>query len=256
MSESRTIVLSASDLVVGYAKKALLPPIAFAVESSQTWAIAGPNGSGKSTLLRTLLGLLPPVAGTYAAPERIGYVPQRSQLDGRLPGRVVDVVASGLDEGMSFLRPGHVRRGRADVTRALKLTRCSDLEKQRFSELSEGQKQRVLIARAVVRSPQLLVLDEPTSAMDISAEHRVMHLLDEIRNDAGIAVLLVSHHLAVVAEFATHLAVLDRDLGSVVAGPIREAGADPRVQKRYGRIFVDAERHTASHFATEELTDD
>jgi zinc transport system ATP-binding protein len=255
MEDSQATVMSASELVVGYAKKALLPPISFAVEQGQTWAIAGPNGSGKSTLLRTLLGLLPPVSGNYMAPERIGYVPQRSLLDGRLPGRVIDVVASGLDEGFSFLRPGHVRSGRDAVTRALELTRCSDLERQRFSELSEGQKQRVLIARAVVRSPRLLVLDEPTSAMDISAEHRVMHLLDDIRNDAGIAVLLVSHHLAVVSEFATHLAVLDRDLGSVVTGAIDEAGADPIVQKRYGRLFVDSERHSASHFAVEEPAD-
>lgn len=256
MIDSPNTVLRASDLVVGYAKRGLLPPISFAVEPGQTWAIAGPNGCGKSTLLRTLLGLLPPVSGRYRAPDRIGYVPQRSQLDGRLPGRVIDVVASGVDEGWSFLRPGHARKGRSAVNRALELTRCTDLQLERFSELSEGQKQRVLIARAVVRSPSLLVLDEPTSAMDISAEHRVMHLLDDIRNDAGIAVLLVSHHLAVVAEFATHLAVLDRDLGSVVTGTIHHAGADPIVQKRYGRLFLDAERHTDSHFAVEGGPDD
>lgn len=252
MNEASQSVLKVEDLLVGFSRTALLPPISFEVWPGQTWAIAGPNGAGKSTLLRTLLGLLPPIGGSFRAPRRIGYVPQRSRLEGRSPGRVVDIVTSGLDEGLSFLRPGHTRRRHDTVEQALELTRCTDLRKERFSELSEGQKQRVLIARAIVRSPELLVLDEPTSAMDIAAEHRVLHLLDDIRRDAGIAVLLVSHHLAVVAEFATHLVVLDRDLRSVVTGPLGEAGGAPEVQRRYGRLFIDAERHTESHYSVSE----
>jgi ABC-type Mn2+/Zn2+ transport system ATPase subunit len=251
MNQATQSVLAVEDLLVGFSRTPLLPPISFEVHARETWAIAGPNGAGKSTLLRTLLGLLPPVGGSFRKPGRVGYVPQRSQQVGGMPGRVVDVVTGGLDEGLSFMRMGHLRKRRAAVEDALALTHCQELRKERFSELSEGQKQRVLIARAIVRSPELLILDEPTSAMDIAAEHRILHLLDDIRRDAGIAVLLVSHHLAVVAEFATHLVVLDRDLWSVVAGPLDVAGADPAVQKRYGRLFLDAERHTDSDYTVD-----
>lgn len=244
-----TTVLRADELRVGYGRKALLPPVTFTAQTGELWAVAGPNGSGKSTLLKTMLGLLPPVSGTYTAPLRVGYVPQRSRLNGWIPGRVFDVVASGVDEGASFLKPHFLKTRRGAIADALALTLCTDLRNEPYAQLSEGQKQRVLIARAIVRSPQLLVLDEPTSAMDITAEHRVMHLLEEIRTNAGPTILLVSHHLAVVAEFATHLIVVDRDRNSVAAGTIDKVGANEIVQRRYGRLFLDAERHTDSHLA-------
>lgn len=242
-------LLRVADLRVGYGGAPLLPPIDFAVRRGELWAIAGPNGAGKTTLLKTLLGLVSPLSGTMEMPPRVGYVPQRTRLGGRLPGRVVDVIRSGVDEGWSFLRPGHLRRRRGDVERAMELTGCAELLRQDFRQLSEGQKQRVLVARALAGVPDILVFDEPTSAMDIETEHRTMHLLDEIRTTADVGVLLVSHHLAVVAEFATHLVVLDRDLQNVVAGPIGDVGRDPAVTSRYGDLFVDPQKHTASHFA-------
>lgn len=244
----RPPLLSVRTLRVGYGRNALLPPISFQVRSGEMWAIAGPNGAGKSTLLKTLLGLHPPLDGAIQLDGRIGYVPQRSATVARLPGRVRDVVASGVDGGWSFLRPGTIRAKRASIDRALELAHASAWAKQPFDQLSEGQKQRVRIARALAGESSLLVLDEPTSAMDIESEHRVMHLLDELRCQADVGVLLVSHHIAVVAEFATHVLVLDRDLQSVVAGPIEEVGRAPEVISRYGEIFVDAERHTATRF--------
>lgn len=249
MTPSTPSLLTVRDLRVGYGREVLLPAIDFAVGRGELWAVAGPNGAGKSTLIRTILGLQPSMGGTIALGGRVGYVAQRARVSGRMPGRVIDVVTSGLDTGWSFLRPGYLGLRRAAVERAMEITRTAELRRMQFDTLSEGQKQRVLVARALAAGGELLVLDEPTSAMDIEAEHRVMHLLDDVRARADVGVLLVSHHIAVVAEFATHLVVLDRDLQSAVCGPLSEVGRRAEVTSRYGDMFVDPKRHSASHFA-------
>lgn len=242
-------LLSASALSIGYRGRPLLPPVSFDVAPGELWGVIGPNGSGKSTLLRTLLGLKPALSGKVSASAVMGYVPQRSPYGVGLPGRVRDFVAGGADLGWSFARPGALRSKRDAIDRAIKRAHVEDIADQRLDQLSEGQRQRAAIARALAGESRLLVLDEPTSAMDVESEHRVMHLLDEIRASNEFAVLLVSHHVAVVAEFATHILVFDRDLGSVVAGPIEAAGRSPAVISRYGELFIDPQRHTASHFA-------
>lgn len=232
-----SIQLRLSELEVGYGS-ALLPPISASVAAGEQWALIGPNGSGKSTLLRTILGLQRAIAGGVEVVGRIGYVPQRTALNRTMPVRVTDMVRSGADTGWSFLSPVYLRQHRDTVTRAMHDTQTLDLAQQQFQSLSEGQKQRVLVARALAAEPQLLVLDEPSAAMDHAAEERLFELLRTLRRDRDLAVVLVSHHLTVAAHYATHALLVDKDRGLAISGTMEEVAHHRATQDRYGDMLI------------------
>jgi len=230
-------------LQIGYAGRSILPPLDLAVGGGQAWALVGRNGSGKTTAMRTLLGLLPPIAGRIerALGVRIGYVPQRATVDASVPGRVVDVVRAGLDHGWRFLDPRVPLRGGAAVKRALEAVDALDLRRQHFARLSEGQKQRVLIARALVAEPALMVLDEPTSALDPVSEEGIFGLLDRLRRQRDLALVIASHQLSYVPRFATHALLLDREHGVALAGTAAEILTAPAFHARYGAAAAGLE---------------
>ena len=232
-------LLAAHALQIGYHGRAALPPIDFRVEAGQMWALIGRNGSGKTTLLRTLLGLLPRVGGGLerGGGARIGYVPQRLEMDLSVPMRSLDLVRGGQDTGYSFLNPMAPFRARASLQRALSDTGAADFAGRQFSTLSEGQKQRVLLARALSMDPALLVLDEPTSAMDAAAEATAFELISTLMARRNLGVIVVAHHLAVLAQRATHLVYLDADCRLVLAGPAEQVAHDPRFVEHYGELF-------------------
>lgn len=223
-------------LVAGYAGRALLPPLSLTIARGELWALVGRNGSGKSTLLRTLMGVLPRVAGRLDGPAglRIAYVPQRGDYDPSVPARVIDFVRGGIDRGWSFLDPLRILRHRADVLGALEAADVAPLRDQPFQQLSEGQRQRVLIARALVSAPDLLVLDEPTSAMDPVHEREVFALLDRLRRDRGVAVLVASHQMELMPRYATHAVLVDRERGVALADRVEAVLASSAFQSRYG----------------------
>jgi ABC-type Mn2+/Zn2+ transport system ATPase subunit len=231
-------LLAAEALQIGYNGRAALPPIDFRVEAGQMWALIGRNGSGKTTLLRTLLGLLPRVGGRLdRGNTRIGYVPQRLEMDLSVPMRSIDLVRGGQDTGYSFLDPLAPFRGRAAVHRALEDTGALDFAGRQFATLSEGQKQRVLLARAISMDPALLVLDEPTSAMDAAAEATAFDLISTLMTRRSLGVIVVAHHLAVLARRATHLVYLDADCNLVLSGPAEIVAHDPTFVAHYGDLF-------------------
>ena len=239
------MLIEVENLVVGYQKTPILPAVSFAVEEGEVWGIIGPNGSGKSTLLKTLLGLLPPITGKVKlnANTRLGYVAQRHSLDPAIPSRVIDVVTGGVELGWSFLSPTHVIKSRERIQRAMTDADVLRLQDRQFNELSEGQKQRVLLARALASDPQMIVLDEPTSAMDQTAERQVFELLGELRKKRGLAVLLVSHHLPVLGEFATHAIYVDSDEQVMIPGDIETVCHCNECVTRYGDA-LNRHRHT------------
>lgn len=238
------MLLNVEHLEVGYQKKPILPPVSFTVEPGEVWGIIGPNGSGKSTLLKTILGLLTPIKGRVERSESvIGYVAQRHALDPSVPSRVVDVVAAGVETDWSFLKPWHPRHNRDAIEQAMADCDIRDLRNHQFNQLSEGQKQRVLLARALASNPQLIILDEPTSAMDQTAERAVFELLTALRKKRGIAVLLVSHHLPVLGEFATHAVYVDRDEQVMITGDIDTVCHCNECVARYGDA-LHRHRHT------------
>jgi zinc transport system ATP-binding protein len=233
---SGAVLITLHDLVLGHGGRAILPPLTTAIHAEETWALVGRNGSGKTTLLRTLLGLLPRVGGSIERRPGLAvtYVPQRGDYDLTVPARVHDFVRGGLDRDWTFLRPGRFWRHRDAIEAAMAETDVTRIAHRRFAELSEGQKQRVLIARALVSEPQVLVLDEPTSAMDTVAERAVFELLDRLRRGRGLAIVMASHQMAFLPSFATHAVFVDRDHGVVRAGAAAEVARDVHFQSHYG----------------------
>jgi len=230
-------LLRCDRLVVGYKGRPLLPPIDFTIAHGQLCAVVGRNGAGKTTWFRTLMGLLPPVAGSLETCRRdapMAYIPQRSRLDPIFPLRCRDVVAMGLERGRSFLRPWLSGAARRRVHRALEQMGALELARTAFRELSEGQKQRVLMARLLVSAPELVVLDEPTAAMDQVAEQETMIRIDALRQEHQLAVMIVSHHLPVVSRFADQVIFLDKDSQKVVTGTPSHVFAHPSFRDRYG----------------------
>ena len=241
-ADQRTPLLTAARLEVGYSGRAIVPPLDFAIRPGEIWSLAGRNGAGKSTLLKTLLGLLPRVRGRLDRRDglTVSYVPQRGDYDLTVPSRVIDFVRGGVDRGWSFLVPGHIARRHPIVREVMQEAGVLALARQSFSELSEGQKQRVLIARAMVYRPDLIVLDEPTSAVDPMSERRVFELLDRLRQRYDLAILMASHQMHFVPEFASHVIFVDRDDGVAVAGTVRAVMRHRAFVEHYGVVLSDA----------------
>jgi ABC-type Mn2+/Zn2+ transport system ATPase subunit len=156
----------------------LLRGVSLAISPGDFLAVVGPNGGGKTTLLRTVLGVLPPLAGrrVQPAPLRVGYVPQRDHVDAYWPLTVAEVAIMGR---YRLVAPGRRTgaRDREAVKSALARVGISDLSERPFRTLSGGQRQRTLIARALAAEPQLLALDEPTTGMDPAAELDALDVL-------------------------------------------------------------------------------
>lgn len=235
-------LVTAEALRVGYHGQAILPPMDFSMGGCEFWALIGRNGSGKTTLLRTMLGLLPRIDGELRMMPglRMGYVPQRSTLDTSVPMRVIDLVRSGLDRGWSFLDPLLHRKEHDRVERVLEETQLTALARRQYRTLSEGQKQRALLARVMVGEPQLLVLDEPTSAMDAVAEEAAFGLVERLKETHDLAVIVVSHHLKVIRSRASHILFVDIDDSIVLAGSLDEVSEAEAFQRRYGSEFREA----------------
>jgi zinc transport system ATP-binding protein len=227
-------LLRCADLTVGHGGRAILPAISLSVDAGEVFAVIGRNGSGKTTFLRTLLGLLPPVGGQVelAPGLPVTYLAQRSTLDELYPLSALDVVRLGALRGLSFFGR-RARSAEARSAAALDELGVGELAKRPYRALSEGQKQRVLLARLVASNAALAVLDEPTSAMDSVAERETMELIARLRTEHGMTILVVSHLLPSVVEHADRALLLAPDEQEVALGTPREVLAHPVFQRRY-----------------------
>jgi ABC-type Mn2+/Zn2+ transport system ATPase subunit len=190
-------LLSLRGASFGYAGRAVISGVDLEIEPAAFLGIVGPNGAGKTTLMRGMLGLLEPLEGEVVRrTTATGYVPQRETLDPVYPLSVQEVVSMGA---YGRLR-GWRRLGREErelVSRSLERVGLGDQPRRRFSRLSGGQRQRALIARALVMQPRLLLLDEPTSGVDLTSQKAIVALLQELNREEALAILLVSHQLDV-----------------------------------------------------------
>jgi ABC-type Mn2+/Zn2+ transport system ATPase subunit len=218
-------IITFENLSIGYNHEPILSSISLSVNRGNFTAILGSNGSGKSTMLKTVLGLIPAVAGrivfaaSSGAPLVFGYVPQTTVLDPLYPFTGFDVALMGA---YGRVKPGRfVPSGDRALTRqCLEAAGAHSFAHVRFAELSGGQKQRVLIARALVTRPDILVLDEPTAGVDAAATHAVLEFISKIHREKEITVLLVTHDLPIVREHAQHVIWLHQ--GKVMHGPVAE----------------------------------
>ena len=182
------LLINAQDIEVRHGDTRALFGVSLAINAGEIVTIVGPNGSGKSTLLRALIGAVPLNKGTVThAPElRIGYVPQKLSVDTALPLTVLRFLSLPKRVPLDKARSALARTG------------VEGLENRQLSGLSGGQMQRVLLARAILNDPQILVLDEPTQGLDQPASASFYRLIETLRDDMGCAILMVSHELHVV----------------------------------------------------------
>ena len=229
--------LRCDGLVVGHGGVPLLPPVTAAIRPGEFWAVIGRNGSGKSSWIRTLLGLLAPVSGQVIREPLdlpLAYIPQRTTYDPIVPLQAETVVRMGLERGRSFLVPGFAGRREGEVRAAMEAADCADLASHCFRTLSEGQKQKVLLARVLVGDPALAFFDEPTAAMDVVAEGEALSRLEELRRERTIGLVVVSHYLEVAARYADRVLFLDREGQIAIHGPPAEIFASEGFLARYG----------------------
>ncbi len=202
-------VVRFEDVSLGYGRRRVLEGLTFDIHAGEFLGIIGPNGAGKTTLLRGILGLVRPAAGRIcsAGKARYGYVMQRQFLDTRFPFTVQDVVRMGR---LGRKRPWQRLAGEdlRHVGNALEMTGLACLAKRLYRELSGGERQRTLIARALASRPDLLLLDEPTNDMDLKGENQILGLVRKIQREAGVTIVLVSHLLHVVLNYAERLMFL------------------------------------------------
>jgi zinc transport system ATP-binding protein len=210
------------NLDAAYHGKVVLSKVSLSIMEHDFIGIIGPNGGGKTTLLKVIMGLMKPLKGTVAYTidrSEIGYLPQGSQLDERFPITVKEVVASGLDQ--KFWPGGRSRSSqKLQLESILQKVGIYDLQSRPIGELSGGELQRTMLARAIVSSPRLLVLDEPDNFVDNRFEMELYALLREL-NDS-MAVLLVSHDIGIISPYIKTIACVNRDLHYHTSNEINE----------------------------------
>ena len=212
------LALEITNLNVYFGEDCALEDISLNVEEKEFLGIIGPNGGGKTTLLKAILGLVQPRSGTIrifgetgdAARRNIGYVPQFSRFDRRFPISVEEVVLMGRMTGRNPWLVRYDSRDRRMVDELLGRLDIADLKTKQIGQLSGGQLQRVLIARALAVEPRILVLDEPTASVDSGSKTRIYEILKELNQD--ITILIVTHDLSAVSSNIDRIACLNQQL--------------------------------------------
>ena len=200
------------------------------VHCGQLVALIGPNGAGKSTLLRALLGerdyegnILFSVPGSRRAKARIGYVPQSPNFDPGDPVSVADLFACCLSRRPAFL--GQSKSDRELTLECLERVHGEDLIDKRVGTLSGGELQRVLLALALEPMPNILILDEPLSGVDIEGQTDLMDMLDEIRKSYDLSILMTTHDFSMLPRYADRVVLIDHEVK--IQGEAKEVLASP-----------------------------
>ena len=226
-------------LTAGYpSNRHALNNVHFTVESGERVAIIGPNGAGKSTLFKAIVGVLPFTAGhisingedCHSSHSNVGYVPQQSAIDWSFPVSVFDVVMMGRSRHIGWFRlPG--KDDRAIVHDILQHLSLGDLTNRQISELSGGQRRRVFIARALAQDTRIMVMDEPFTGVDQTAEQEIIETLGILTNH-GITILLSTHHMENAALHFDKILILKSEV--LAYGPPAEVMKPENLTRAFG----------------------
>ncbi len=215
-------ILSVQNLFFRYQETDVLHDISFNVDQGDYIGLVGPNGSGKTTLVRIILGMLKPYRGKIRIfgrenPEfkdrrRIGYLPQKlTNLNPRFPATVREIVSLGLLSNKRF--PKYLSRNdEAAIDAALDSLGIGNIKNNFIADLSGGQLQRVLAARAIVNNPDFLILDEPTTALDPEMRERFFQLLKDLNKNRSVTIVMVTHDTGTIGKYASKLLYIDKTI--------------------------------------------
>ncbi|HZO76670.1 MAG TPA: metal ABC transporter ATP-binding protein [Solirubrobacteraceae bacterium] len=260
--------LEVDGVTVRLGGRTVLDDVSFSIRTGEFCGLIGANGAGKTTLFRVILGLQPPASGQVAVGRRrrsgrdVGYVPQKFFLDPDMPLRGLDLIALGLDgQRLGIRLPSRSRRVR--VQEMVEAVDAGSFADERVGRLSGGEQQRILIAHALISSPQLLLLDEPLANLDLRSAQEVVGLLSRIAAEQQIAVLISAHEmnpLLPVMERIVYLAA-----GRAASGTADEVvrsdvlsnlyGHHVDVLRVHGRVLVVAGAGQDEHAALDEAGD-
>jgi zinc transport system ATP-binding protein len=225
-------IISVDNLTFCYSGLEVISDISFTVKKGDYLGIAGPNGSGKSTLIKNILGILQPQKGRiniFGQPlvsfnqwNRIGYLPQRiNALNQHFPGTVEEIVQLGMK-----------KRNTVGLKRALEMMGIAHLAARLIGELSYGEQQRTMLARALINQPDLLIFDEPTTALDPETRDIFYSLTDEMNRTQGTTIILVTHDTGVIGLYARNLLYLDKKI--IFYGTFEDFCASPDMTGFFG----------------------
>lgn len=222
MSLEKTPCIEVNGLSYQINENLILDNVTFHLNTGDYAGIVGPNGGGKTTLVKLILGLIPPTKGqikifghsvnSSEANKEIGYVPQKiGQFLNNFPTTVEEVVKSGRTVRRGWLRRFNAKDLEA-VNYAMEATGVSQYAKKLLNELSGGERQRVFIARALAAEPKILILDEPTSGVDIGHQERFYEFLRDLRKKFNLTIIYVSHDIDFIAKEVSTVLCLNQKL--------------------------------------------
>ena len=241
-------LISVRNVSSAYGDHLALHDVSIEIGSDQFTGIVGPSGSGKTTLLRTLLGSVRPVSGTVTRSPglAVSYVPQRETVNWSFPITVFECVLMARRQRRAWPRP--TRPERDDVMAVLERLGIAELADRHIRALSGGQQQRMFVARALLRKPALLLMDEPTSGVDVNTRHDMLHMLNEL-NAEGLSVVLTTHDLNGIAAHLPHLVCLNR---SVIATGTPAEVITPEVLERTFGARMEVLEHLGMRVVVDE----
>jgi zinc/manganese transport system ATP-binding protein len=234
-------IIRARNLSIGYSGEPIWRAANFSVAKGEFVAILGPNGAGKTTLFRVLLGLMPPTEGTIElfgekprrGNRRIGYVPQRHTIDRDLRIEAIELVRLGLTGNrFGISSPSAKRQEKERAMESLRAVGAEDLAHAPLGVLSGGELQRIFLAEALVSDPELLLLDEPLSNLDIRHETKMVRLIHDVAESRNATVLLIAHNINPLLSAIDSVIYLAN--GNVAVGTPRDVMTSDSLTRLYG----------------------
>lgn len=189
------MLVEVEHLSLGYERQAVIHDISFQVEEKDFIIVLGSNGVGKSTLIKGMLGLIKPIEGkiTYHT-DNIGYMPQETRVDPNFPASVLEVIMSGFINKVG-IRPFYNKNEKKKALEIMEILKITDLKKKIFSELSGGQRQKVLLARSLCATENLLILDEPSNNLDQKSKSEFYTTLKHLNEGHNITIIMITHDI-------------------------------------------------------------